>query len=62
MALGCLDTLRIEYDSAIIPQDISVVGFDGVEAAAWLNYDLTTVHSAFRAHGGGGGGYAFGAY
>ena len=42
MALGCLDTLRIEY-RANIPEDISVVGFDGVNAAAWLNYDLTTV-------------------
>jgi len=42
MALGCLDTLRIEY-KVNIPNDISVVGFDGVEAADWLNYDLTTV-------------------
>ncbi|MGB2288083.1 MAG: substrate-binding domain-containing protein, partial [Porticoccaceae bacterium] len=42
MALGCLDTLRIEY-RAKVPKDISVVGFDGVDAAAWLNYDLTTV-------------------
>ena len=42
MAIGCLDTLRIEY-KANIPKDISVVGFDGVDAAAWLNYDLTTV-------------------
>tara|TARA_B110000091_G_scaffold143665_1_gene153400 strand:- start:720 stop:1172 length:453 start_codon:yes stop_codon:yes gene_type:complete len=42
MAIGCLDTLRIEY-KAKIPKDISVVGFDGVDAAAWLNYDLTTV-------------------
>ena len=42
MALGCLDTLRIEY-RVNIPEDISVVGFDGVDAAAWLNYDLTTV-------------------
>ena len=42
MALGCLDTLRIEY-KVNIPNDISVVGFDGVDAADWLNYDLTTV-------------------
>ncbi len=42
MAIGCLDTLRIEYNVSI-PKDISVVGFDGVEAAAWLNYNLTTV-------------------
>ncbi len=42
MAMGCLDTLRIEYGVAV-PSDIAVVGFDGVDAAAWLNYDLTTV-------------------
>ena len=42
MAIGCLDTLRIEYNISV-PQDISVVGFDGVEAATWLNYNLTTV-------------------
>ena len=42
MAIGCLDTLRIEYNTAI-PKDISVVGFDGVDAASWLNYNLTTV-------------------
>tara|TARA_B100000780_G_scaffold260688_1_gene212642 strand:+ start:4855 stop:5877 length:1023 start_codon:yes stop_codon:yes gene_type:complete len=42
MAFGCLDTLRIEYKMNI-PEDISVVGFDGVDAATWLNYDLTTV-------------------
>lgn len=42
MALGCLDTLRIEYKMNI-PEEISVVGFDGVDAATWLNYDLTTV-------------------
>jgi DNA-binding LacI/PurR family transcriptional regulator len=42
MAMGCLDTLRTEYQVAV-PSDIAVVGFDGVEAATWLNYDLTTV-------------------
>jgi DNA-binding LacI/PurR family transcriptional regulator len=42
MAMGCLDTLRTEYQVAV-PSDIAVVGFDGVEVATWLNYDLTTV-------------------
>lgn len=42
MAMGCLDTLRTEYGVAV-PTDIAIVGFDGVEAATWLSYDLTTV-------------------
>ena len=42
MAIGCIDTLRKEYN-VDVPNDIAVVGFDGVEAAFWLNYDLTTV-------------------
>ncbi len=42
MAIGCIDTLRHDYGVAV-PKDIAVVGFDGVGAAAWLSYDLTTV-------------------
>lgn len=42
MAIGCIDTLRLEYNINI-PKDIAVVGFDGVSAASWANYDLTTV-------------------
>lgn len=42
MAIGCIDTLRHEY-SVEIPQICAVVGFDGIPAALWLSYDLTTV-------------------
>ena len=42
MAMGCIDTLRLEYKIKV-PEQIAVVGFDGVSAAAWANYDLTTV-------------------
>ncbi len=42
MAIGCVDTLRHEYNKKI-PEQIAVVGFDGVSAASWLSYDLTTV-------------------
>ncbi|MBT8142082.1 MAG: LacI family DNA-binding transcriptional regulator [Gammaproteobacteria bacterium] len=42
MAIGCIDVLRNEYDIRI-PQQIAVVGFDGVNAASWISYDLTTV-------------------
>lgn len=42
MAIGCIDTLRHEYNVKV-PEDVAVVGFDGVSAASWLSYDLTTV-------------------
>ena len=42
MAIGALDELRhrINLD---VPGDVSVVGFDGVRAAGWSSFDLTTV-------------------
>lgn len=42
MALGCLDAARHEYGLAV-PEDLSVVGFDGVGPARWTSYNLTTV-------------------
>ncbi|MEH6550312.1 MAG: LacI family DNA-binding transcriptional regulator [Pseudomonadales bacterium] len=42
MAIGCMDALRHEFDIKV-PQDIAVVGFDGVSAATWSSYQLTTV-------------------
>ncbi|MFT5138052.1 MAG: DNA-binding LacI/PurR family transcriptional regulator [Arenicella sp.] len=42
MAIGCIDTLRHEYDVKV-PDQIAVVGFDGVAAATWASYELTTV-------------------
>jgi DNA-binding LacI/PurR family transcriptional regulator len=42
MALGCLDAIR--YDRKLtVPDEVSVVGFDGVEPATWASYDLATV-------------------
>ncbi len=42
MAIGCIDAAR--YRSGIkVPEDLSVVGFDGVGPAQWESYDLTTV-------------------
>ncbi|WP_188109757.1 LacI family DNA-binding transcriptional regulator [Pseudohalioglobus sediminis] len=42
MAFGAMDELRyrLDYD---VPGDVSVVGFDGVRAAAWASFDLATV-------------------
>ena len=42
MAIGCIDTLRHEYDIKV-PGQIAVVGFDGVAAAQWASYELTTI-------------------
>ena len=42
MAIGCIDTLRHEYDINV-PDQIAVVGFDGVAAAHWASYELTTI-------------------
>jgi DNA-binding LacI/PurR family transcriptional regulator len=42
MAMAVMDTLRSELGMRI-PEDVSVVGYDDVPAAAWPAYDLTTV-------------------
>lgn len=41
MALAVMDTLRHELGLRV-PEDVSVVGFDGVPQAAWAAYRLTT--------------------
>jgi DNA-binding LacI/PurR family transcriptional regulator len=42
MALGAIDVLRHEF-SAEVPDDVAVVGFDGVAPSAWPSYRLTTI-------------------
>jgi DNA-binding LacI/PurR family transcriptional regulator len=42
MAIGCIDEARGNYDITI-PDQLSVVGFDGIHAALWTGYELTTV-------------------
>ncbi len=42
MAIGCIDTLRHEYDINV-PQEIAIVGFDGASPARWASYEVTTV-------------------
>jgi len=41
MAMGVMDALR--RGGLSVPGDISVVGFDGIAAAAWPTYDITTM-------------------
>jgi DNA-binding LacI/PurR family transcriptional regulator len=47
MAIGAMDCARGEFGLSI-PQDLSVVGFDGVDPAKWLSYRLTTVRQPVR--------------
>lgn len=42
MAIGCIDTLRTEF-GVDVPEQVAVVGFDGVASSKWMSYDLTTV-------------------
>ena len=42
MAIGCIDELR-SVRGCLVPEDVSVVGFDGSSPGRWLAYDLTTV-------------------
>lgn len=42
MALGCLDAARFDHRLKV-PQDLSVVGFDGVEPGVWSSYRLATI-------------------
>lgn len=48
MALGCMDAVR--YDLKLrIPEDISIVGFDGLAQAYWSSYELVTVRQPVKA-------------
>ena len=42
MAIGCIDEAREGY-TLNVPQDLSVVGFDGIGPSAFAAYQLTTV-------------------
>lgn len=42
MAIGCVDTARHELGLQV-PEQLSIVGFDGVEPSTWLSHKLTTL-------------------
>ena len=42
MAIGCIDEAREAFGLGV-PEDISIVGFDGVGPARYAAYDVTTV-------------------
>lgn len=48
MAIGCMDAAR--YDLKLrVPDDVSVVGFDGMAQAYWASFDLVTVRQPTEA-------------
>ncbi len=47
MAIGAMDAARNEFD-LIVPDELSIVGFDGVGPAAWPSYRLTTIRQPVR--------------
>lgn len=48
MALGGLDAIR-DKTKLRIPEDLSIVGFDDIQMAAWPSYGLTTVRQPIAA-------------
>lgn len=48
MAIGCVDAARHDFGLAV-PEAVSVVGFDGHEAAGWASYDLVTIRQPVKA-------------
>lgn len=47
MAIGCLDTARLEF-GLDVPAQLSITGFDGIAPASWLSYQLTTLRQPVR--------------
>lgn len=47
MAIGVIDELKENFFIKV-PDDISVVGFDGINASSWYNYQITTVQQPMK--------------
>jgi DNA-binding LacI/PurR family transcriptional regulator len=47
MAIGAIDMARDGFGLAV-PQDISIVGFDGAGAASWTSYRVTSIRQPVR--------------
>ncbi len=42
MAIGCVDAARFDL-GLVVPDEVSIVGFDGMGPAAWASYELVTI-------------------
>jgi DNA-binding LacI/PurR family transcriptional regulator len=47
MAIGAMDAARLQL-GLVVPRDLSIVGFDGADAARWGSYDLVSVRQPVR--------------
>lgn len=47
MAIGAIDSARAHFNLAV-PDDLSVVGFDGVSPSTWLAYQVTTIRQPVK--------------
>lgn len=47
MAIGVIDTAREDFGLKI-PDDLSIVGFDGAAPASWLSYRVTSIRQPVR--------------
>ena len=47
MAIGAIDCARVNF-GINVPQDLSIVGFDGVAPAMWASYRLSTIRQPVR--------------
>ena len=47
MAIGAIDCARVHF-GLNVPEDLSIVGFDGVAPAMWASYRLSTVRQPVR--------------
>ena len=41
LAMGCMDVARDEF-GIVVPDELSIIGFDDIDQAAWIAYNLTT--------------------
>nr|WP_024594141.1 LacI family DNA-binding transcriptional regulator [Pseudoalteromonas sp. TB13] len=47
MAIGVIDEIKQNLNLSV-PDDVSVVGFDGISAASWYNYQITTIQQPMK--------------
>jgi DNA-binding LacI/PurR family transcriptional regulator len=47
MAIGVIDELKENF-CIKVPDDMSVVGFDGINASSWYNYQITTIQQPMK--------------
>lgn len=47
LAIGAIDGCRFDLNLRV-PEDLSIVGFDGTDAAGWMSYQVTSIRQPVR--------------